>query len=67
MSAAPLAIRGWGAVCALGADVPSAVAGLREGRRGVGPALRSVHLVPVNGAPPYAGEAPIDVPIAQRG
>lgn len=61
-----VAVRGLGAVCALGADVKSAVASLRDGRRGLAPASRSPHLVPVNGAAPLVGEAPFDAPLAAR-
>lgn len=61
-----VAVRGLGAVCALGADVESAVASLRDGRRGLAPASRSPHLVPVNGAAPLVGEAPFDAPLAAR-
>jgi 3-oxoacyl-(acyl-carrier-protein) synthase len=62
----PLAIRGWGTVSALGTDTPTTLRALAAGRRGFAPATRSTHLVPVNGAPPFVGEAPIDVPLAQR-
>ncbi len=61
-----IAIRGWGSVSALGADTHAAVAALRAGRRGLAPASRSPHLVPVAGSPPLCGEAPIDVPLRER-
>lgn len=63
---APIHITGWGTVCALGADTPTAVDGLRAGRRGLGPATRSAHLTPIDGAPPIACECPIDAPLPQR-
>lgn len=63
---APIHVTGWGTVCALGADTPTAVAGLRAGRRGLGPATRSQHLTPVEGAPPMACEAPVDAPLPLR-
>lgn len=63
---APLAITGWGAVSALGLTTADAVGALREGRRGLGPTTRSSHLVDVNGARPYAGEAPLDCALGER-
>jgi 3-oxoacyl-(acyl-carrier-protein) synthase len=61
-----LAIRGWGAVSAIGADVPEALEALRAGRRGEDRATRSAHLVPVDGQPPFAREVPLDYPLAVR-
>ena len=63
---APLAVTGWGAVSALGLNTAAAVEGLRAGRRGLGPATRSAHLVAVNGGRPFAGEAPLDTELAAR-
>jgi 3-oxoacyl-(acyl-carrier-protein) synthase len=63
---APIHITGWGTVCALGADTPTAVGGLRAGRRGLGPATRSLHLTPIDGAPPNACECPIDARLPRR-
>lgn len=61
-----LAVRGWGAVSGIGADVPTALAALRAGRRGLAPTIRSPHLVPVDGKPPFAGEVPLDLPVEVR-
>lgn len=63
---APLGVTGWGAISALGADVQTAVDGLAAGARGLRPAVRSEHLIPVNNAPPFTGEAPFDAPLAER-
>lgn len=64
MSTSPLFIRGWGSVSALGADTRAALRGLREGRRGLGPARYSGHLV--SKGTHRVGEAPVDVPLESR-
>jgi 3-oxoacyl-(acyl-carrier-protein) synthase len=61
-----LAVTGWGAVSALGGDVPAALAALRAGRRGLARATRSGHLVPVDGQMPVVGEVPLDLPLEVR-
>ncbi len=63
---APLVITGWGAVSALGLTTAEAVAALRVGQRGLVPATRSAHLMPVNGERPFGGEAPLDGDLAER-
>lgn len=63
---APLVITGWGAVSALGLTTADAVQALRAGRRGLGPAVRSAHLMAVNGARPFVGEIPLDGDLAER-
>lgn len=66
MGVGPLGVRGWGSVSALGADTAAAVAGLREGRRGIGRARFSPWLVPVAGEAPLVGEVPIDLGARRR-
>lgn len=61
-----LGVVGWGCVSALGLDVASQLVALRAGRRGQGPVTRSPHLIAVNGQPPFACEAPLDVPLRDR-
>jgi 3-oxoacyl-(acyl-carrier-protein) synthase len=63
---APIAVRGWGSVSALGADTAAAVAGLRAGARGLVQPERSPHLQLTQARGVLVGEIPLALPAEQR-
>jgi 3-oxoacyl-(acyl-carrier-protein) synthase len=65
MTAAPVAVAGWGTVCALGPGTVATVARLRAGERALAPPARSPHVTPANPTV-LVGEVPLDVPLEQR-
>jgi len=66
MGLAPVTIRGWGSVCALGVDTATSLAALRAGHRGLAPPARSPHLVSMGGRMVWVGEVPFDPVLEDR-
>jgi len=62
----PLAVRGWGSACALGADTAACVEALRAGRRALGLPRHAAQLQLTEARDALVGEIPLAFPPEQR-